>query len=106
MRNRLQFEKLFEPGRIGEMTIRNRLVMPGIPGYTHSDDCFVSDITKDYYEARAKGGTGLIIVGHGVVDWPLGIIAKSRLSIHDDKFISGLAELVEVIHQHGSKAAI
>ncbi len=53
--------KLFEPGKIGAIVVKNRLVMaPMIAGST-SPEGFIEPRTIDYYAARAKGGVGLII---------------------------------------------
>ncbi len=105
--SKVALKKLFEPGRIGGMEIRNRIVMPAMAHATGpDDDGFATELTSDYYEARARGGVGLIIVGSCSVSWPLGISGKPRLTIHDDKFIPGLARVVEAIHQHGAKAAV
>ena len=57
--------KLFEPGRIGKLSIKNRIVMAamGMRGGLIEPDGRLSQRGIDYYVARAKGGTGLIITG-------------------------------------------
>ncbi len=104
----VQFRKLFEPGWIGQMELRNRIVMPPIGTNLACEDGSVSQRTKDYYEARAKGGAGLVIVEASSVEHSLGqpsTLAR-QLLIDDDRFIPGLSELAQVIHKHGAKAAI
>ncbi len=54
----MRLDKLFEPGRIGKMEVRNRIVMPAMASFTDSYDGFATDVTQGYYEARAKGGVG------------------------------------------------
>jgi 2,4-dienoyl-CoA reductase-like NADH-dependent reductase (Old Yellow Enzyme family)/thioredoxin reductase len=104
--NKVQFEKLFEPGFIGKIKIDNRVVMaPMYTGFAHEDRS-VSERLKSYYEARAKGGVGLIIVEATCVEHHLGSKGDCQLLIDDDKFIPGLSELAHVIHKHGAKAAI
>ncbi|MBI2831147.1 MAG: FAD-dependent oxidoreductase [Chloroflexi bacterium] len=104
MGNSPQFQRLFEPGRIGKMETRNRIVMPAMSSILGAKEGFATDLTKDYYEARAKGGVGTIMVGSIAVDYPAGITGKPRLSIDDDKYLPGLAEVVALIHKHGAKA--
>jgi len=57
-----KYRKLFQPGTIGSMWLKNRLVMApmGIGGLVENDGSF-SQRAIDYYEERARGGVGLII---------------------------------------------
>ena len=57
-----RYSFLFQPGRIGSAAIKNRFVMApmGIGALTGFDGLF-SERAMDYYEARARGGVGLII---------------------------------------------
>jgi len=98
--------KLCEPFAIGTMSLRNRLVMPPMITNFATKEGYVTDRTKDYYEARAKGGVGLIIVEATCIDAPIGKGACRQLTIDDDKCVPGLRELAGVIHKHGAKAAI
>ncbi len=60
------YKKLFEPTKIGNMTLQNRFVMA--PMTTMSNITYsIDDKLTDYYEARAKGGVGLIITETQVV---------------------------------------
>jgi 2,4-dienoyl-CoA reductase-like NADH-dependent reductase (Old Yellow Enzyme family)/thioredoxin reductase len=104
--SRLSFRKLFEPGRIGEMELKNRMVMPAMGTNLATRDGYVNEQMKDYYEERAKGGVGLVIVEVACVDPPTGKTVPCQLLIDDDKFIPGLSELAEVIHRYGAKAAL
>lgn len=98
------YPKLFEAGRIGTLIIPNRIVMP--PMLTClADGRYVSQRLINYLEARALGGTGLVISEFATVD-PLGPIVPNQVGLYDDTCIPGLQRLVEAIHKHGAKAAI
>jgi 2,4-dienoyl-CoA reductase-like NADH-dependent reductase (Old Yellow Enzyme family)/thioredoxin reductase len=97
--------QLWQTFRIGQMELKNRIVMAPMGTKHASKDGFVIDHTKDYFEARAQGGAGLIIVEATLVH-PGGRAYENLMEITDDKFIPGLNELVSVIHKHGAKAAI
>ncbi len=97
--------RLWEAFRIGKMELRNRIVMAPMGTKHASKEGYVTDQIKDYFEARARGGVGLIIVEATLVH-PRGRAFENLLEITDDKFIPGLSELVGVIHKHGAKAAI
>ncbi len=97
--------RLWEPFRIGKMELRNRIVMPPMTTQYGSEGGYVTGKIENYYEARARGGAGLLIVEATYVH-PRGQAFQNQLGISDDKFISALRELVQVIHRHGAKAAI
>ena len=101
-----QFAKLLEPGKIGQMTLKNRMVMPPMATNLGSGEGYVTQRSKDYYEARARGGIGLVIVEYTCVDAPEGRASRQQLIIDDDKFIPGMKELVETIQRHGARAAL
>ena len=62
MNERIQSVKLFEPLAIGEMRLGNRILMsPMVTGFGNNDG-YVTEKIMGYYEERAKGGVGLIIV--------------------------------------------
>jgi 2,4-dienoyl-CoA reductase-like NADH-dependent reductase (Old Yellow Enzyme family)/thioredoxin reductase len=106
MGSRLQFKKLFEPVRIGEMEVRNRIVLSPMETNLGSNDGYVTERLKDYYEERAKGGAGLVIVGFACVDSPVGRRLSHQLFVDDDRFIPGLTELAKVIKRHDARAAL
>ncbi len=101
-----RFRKLFQPGRIGSMELKNRIVEAAMGTSLEREDGFVDDRIKDFYEERAKGGVGLIVMGVGAIDHPDGKVLPGQLGLSDDKFIPGLKELAESIHQHDTKLAI
>ena len=99
------FRHLLSPARIGNITVRNRMVMPPMGTNYASDDGFVTERLVRYYEARAEGGTGLIIVEVAAVA-PEGKAITHQIGIWADKFIPGLRYLAESIRKHGARAAI
>lgn len=100
------YNKLFEPGNIGKVTIKNRLVMaPMGCGLANLDGTPSEDMIA-YYEARAIGGAGLIIPEITRVNDIHGQGLLRQLSVTKDKHIAPLAKLAEAIHKHGSKIFI
>jgi 2,4-dienoyl-CoA reductase-like NADH-dependent reductase (Old Yellow Enzyme family)/thioredoxin reductase len=97
--------RLWEPFRIRQMELKNRIVMPPMGTKHASKEGYTTDHIKDYFEARARGGAGLIIVEATLVH-SSGRAYQNLLEITDDKFIPGLSELVRAIHNHGAKVAI
>jgi 2,4-dienoyl-CoA reductase-like NADH-dependent reductase (Old Yellow Enzyme family)/thioredoxin reductase len=96
---------LFQPGRIGNLEIPNRIAMPPMATNYATEDGFVSDQIRAYYEARAKGGTGLIIVEAISIESPRGNTVVRNLALDDDIYIPALEKFVESLHGHGAKVA-
>lgn len=101
-----EMTNMFSPARIGALDLKNRVVM--LPMGTRCADAegFVTDRMLDYYEERAKGGVGLIVVEISCVDAPVGKLFPNMLVIDHDKYIPGLSRLAHVIKKHGARAAI
>ncbi|MFH1624203.1 MAG: NAD(P)/FAD-dependent oxidoreductase, partial [Pseudomonadota bacterium] len=97
--------KLFEAVKINSMELRNRIVMAPMGTHFPNKDGTVSEKLLNYYQRRAEGGTGLIIIEATSVD-PYGVNYLNELGIWDDKFIEGLSRLAESIHSQGAKLAI
>ena len=106
MSNTLQFPKLFEPTRIGQMELKNRIVLPPMGTNMGTPDGHVTEKIRYYYEQRAKGGVGLVIVETTCIDAPVGKTTAYQLAIDNDRFIPGLSQIAEVIHQHGARAVL
>ncbi|NLV34927.1 MAG: FAD-dependent oxidoreductase [Clostridiaceae bacterium] len=99
-----KFRKVLEPGKIGKLELRNRIVMaPMVTNYCDHDG-HVTERFKAYHEARAKGGVGLIIIEATYVT-PSGRGFPNEVGISDDSHIKGLKELTDAVHKHGAKIA-
>jgi len=97
---------LFQPFRLGSMTLRNRIVLPPMGTNAADDEGRATPRVVDYYEARARGGAGLVIVEGACVDRSCGKAVTHQLGVDDDRQIDGLRELTRAIHDGGAKAAI
>jgi 2,4-dienoyl-CoA reductase-like NADH-dependent reductase (Old Yellow Enzyme family)/thioredoxin reductase len=97
-----EFRKLFEPGFIGTLCVKNRIIMAPMVTHYSTEEGGVSEEQIDYYAARAKGGAGVIVIecAYPALQGPSG----SRLLINSDKFIPGFRRLAEAIHKNGAKA--
>jgi len=106
MRANSRYRKLFEPGRIGTMELKNRIIEAGMGTSLEREDGFVDDRIKSFYAERAKGGVGLVTMGVGAIDHPNGKVLPGQLGLSDDKFIPGLKDMADAIHKNGAKLAI
>ncbi len=100
--------ELFEPITIGDVEIKNRIVMaPMNTLFSMNNLGYVNEQIMAYYAARARGGTGLIIS-----ECVLGTRMASRfpytsnLHLYDCTHVPGLEDMVETIHAFGAKTFI
>jgi 2,4-dienoyl-CoA reductase (NADPH2) len=103
MAGQTRFEKLMEPGHIGSVRTRNRLLKTGAsPGFYPWEDGYFQEEGIAYFEALAKGGAGIVTLGAA----PLGVPPGRGYAFDDDKYIPRMAKVVEAIHKHDCPAFI
>jgi 2,4-dienoyl-CoA reductase-like NADH-dependent reductase (Old Yellow Enzyme family)/thioredoxin reductase len=98
------FKRLFEQGSIGDVSIKNRIVMAPIGNSFWGHNGEVTEKLIDLYAAVAKGGAGLITVSHVTIDFPPGYAALGSLYTRDD--MAGHYALVEKLHAYGAKVSL
>jgi 2,4-dienoyl-CoA reductase-like NADH-dependent reductase (Old Yellow Enzyme family)/thioredoxin reductase len=96
---------LLAPGRIGQLELRNRIVVTAMGVSLSEPDGHVGERLLAYHEEQAKGGAALIISGVAGVAWPVGAVQPNQTAISDDRFIPGLTELATRVHAYGAKIA-
>ena len=101
-----KYPHIFEPMTIRRMTVKNRIVMTPMGTNYGEQNGEMSFLHINYYEQRAKGGTGLLIVENASVDSPQGSNGTTQLRIDLDNYIPRLFKLCESIHKHGACIAI
>jgi len=99
-------EYMFRPGSIGELPIRNRIVMPAMSTNFASAEGEPTPRLIAYYAARARGGAGMIIVENANIDYPTGANGAVQLRVDHDRYIPGLHHLARAIRVEGAAAAI
>ena len=95
---------LFDPLVIGNLTLRNRIVMPPMAIGLADTEGRVTDPLIAHYTRRAPG-VGLVIVEHSYFAQE-GKASPNQLGIHDDAVISGLTKLTASIHARGTPVCI
>jgi len=96
--------KLFEPLRVGKVTLKNRIVMPPMANDLADAQGRVTDGLVAHYTRRAAG-VGLVIVEHSYFT-PEGKASPRQLGIHDDAMINGLTKLAASIHAKGTPVCV
>ena len=99
----MEYSTLFSPIKIGNTEIKNRICMAPMLMDFGQFDGRTTEQLMDYYEERAKGGTGLIITEITRVNDRTGGSAFAQLGMSHDYQIEGMRELSRRIHSHGAK---
>ena len=99
MEQRPATTRLEQPGQLGPLRLKNRLIMAPMGTNYSTTDGFSTERDKRYYEERALGGVAMIMTEA----MPVSPGARNHLNsmcIYHDRFIPGLASVVEAIRRH------
>lgn len=102
----MEYINLLSPGKIGNVTLKNRIVMSAMMLDHGQFDGTPTEQMMDYYEERAKGGVGLIITEITRINDAHGAGAFAQLALSHDYHIKPLAEMVKRIHSHDCKVFV
>jgi 2,4-dienoyl-CoA reductase-like NADH-dependent reductase (Old Yellow Enzyme family) len=94
--------RLLEPGSLGRVETRNRVVRAGTSESMAGPGGEVTDDLVTLYEDLARGGTGLIFTGHFYCD-PRGRYGRRQVGIDSDASIEGLSRVTSAVHRHGGR---
>jgi len=97
---------LLAPGRIGTLGLRNRILMCPMGDDQATAEGRVTAQQIAYYEARARGGAALLLVGSVGITAPDGLSSPRQSAIADDASVEGFAELAARVHAHGARLAL
>lgn len=92
---------LFEGIAIGDLQLKNRLVVPAMGTNYASEDGIIDETGIAYYQARAKGGFGLVIVEVTAVS-PTGRHRQKQFGLWNDKQANKFKSLINGMHYHGA----
>lgn len=103
----MAFEKLLSPIKIGNVTLKNRVVMAPMgvgfaPGENKINDAYVR-----YFEARAKGGQALITTPVATIDdTTCGIAEPGAFNLTEPEDAEGIRRIADAVHQYGAKVSV
>ena len=111
-----RFEMLLEPGMIGPVRTRNRMLKTANGTSYVEPDQTCGPRMIAYYESLARGGIGFLVVESCGTEYPLGIqhvhyrpdgsYEGVQLHMDDDRFIPGFARLTDAVHKLGCPVSI
>ena len=99
----MPYEKLFTPGKIANLELKNRIVMPAMGCSLAESSGEAGPRMIQYYAERAKGGTGLIITEITRIDDETGVGTPNQLSVTNTHVVGQLSRLAETVHAYDTK---
>lgn len=90
------------PGRLGRLSLRNRLVRAPTSETMATEDGTVTPDLVRLYGDLARGGAALLLTGHIFVR-PDGQCSPRQMALHDDRFVEGLSRLTSAVHAAGAR---
>lgn len=97
------YHHLLQPGRIGTLELKNRMVVSAMGVNLAEPDGHCGEQIRAFHAEQAKGGAGLITLGVAGVAWPHGGNQPRQVAISDDRFIPGLKAMADAVHAFDSK---
>lgn len=92
----------FQPGKIGNLELKNRLIVPAMVTNTCTADGMPTERYIQYHEEKAKGGWGMIITeDYAITPYAGGF--RDLAGLWDDAQIPAHTEFVKRIHEKGAK---
>jgi len=102
----VKYPHVFTPIRVGNLTLKNRIVTnPMMSGLTTYDGEVTAEFIS-YCSSLAKTGTALVTIGDTAVDSDRARDHGTSISMGDDRIIPGLTLVTEGIHRYGAMASI
>lgn len=98
-----KYPLLFEPTKIGNIKLKNRIAMSAMGTGFANHDGTASDRIIRYYEERAKGGAGLIFTEICRIDGETGLGNFNQLGAYEGYQMKSLRSLTEAVHRHDTK---
>ena len=96
---------LFQPAKIGNLTIKNRFVRSATAEGLADEEGKPTAFLAGLYRQLAENDVGLIVTGHAFVH-PMGRHSLAQTGIHRDENIPALKKLVEAVKGTGSKIMV
>jgi 2,4-dienoyl-CoA reductase-like NADH-dependent reductase (Old Yellow Enzyme family)/thioredoxin reductase len=100
-----KYPHLFSPLRIGNLTMRNRIVMAPTSSYNLTPEGYLTQNEIAFSEQKAAGGAAIVTVGEGIVHSSTGN-ARLLIPLDDPGSLPSLARTARAIKRHGAIPSI
>ncbi|MFC2046991.1 FAD-dependent oxidoreductase [Chloroflexota bacterium] len=101
-----RFPKLFQPGYMGKLWIKNRIVKAPTVTCLASGEGEVTEALIRHYKELARGGSGLVIVEMTYIDEIASKRMEGAIGASKNEHKPGLSRLASAIKANGAKACL
>lgn len=99
------YPRLFEPWLLGNIPVPNRIALAPMGALLGDEQGFTSERAVKFYEERAAGGAGLIVIENTCVEWPRGKANTALTRADVSRAVTGLRAISERVQYYGSLIA-
>ncbi len=101
-----KYPHLFQPIRIGKLTLKNRITNAPIYNFLASYDNHVTREGIEFSKPVGRGGAATVTLGSGFINRVLPPSAHHIIGLHDDWMVTYLSEWCEAVKRYGAKACV
>lgn len=103
----MAFDMLFSPIKIGGVVIKNRIALAPMGICLNPESNEIDENYVAYFEARAKGGVGLITSSPACIDEELsGFADAGQYCLTKPEHVEGIKKIADAVHKYGAKISI
>jgi 2,4-dienoyl-CoA reductase-like NADH-dependent reductase (Old Yellow Enzyme family) len=99
----LTVNTLFDPIRVGELDLPNRIIMAPLTRCRASDGRVPNDVMRHYYRQRATAG---LIITEATAISPMGVGYPDTPGIWTEEQVKGWRRITEAVHQAGGRMVL
>ena len=103
---RTKYPNLFQPIRIGNLVLKNRITCAPIYNFLASYDNHITREGIEFSKPFGKGGAATVTLGSGFINRVLPPAAHHIVGMNDDFVVVYLSEWCEAVKRFGSKACV
>ena len=101
-----KFPNLFQPIKVGNLTLKNRITSAPIYNFLASYDNHITRESIEFSKPCGKGGVASVTLGSGFINRVLPPAAHHIVGMNDDFMVVYLSEWCEAVKRWGSKACV
>jgi 2,4-dienoyl-CoA reductase-like NADH-dependent reductase (Old Yellow Enzyme family)/NADPH-dependent 2,4-dienoyl-CoA reductase/sulfur reductase-like enzyme len=101
-----KYPNLCSPLKIGNVTLRNRMVSAPMAFPDITAEGYVTKEAAAFYELRAKGGAAAVTLSECIVHIKTGMSHSKHINLQGEGVLAGLTEAARSIKRHGALANV
>ena len=101
-----KYPHLFQPIKIGKLTLKNRITNAPTYNFLASYDNHVTREGIEFSKPVGRGGAATVTLGSGFINRELPAAAHHIVGLHDDWVVTYLSEWCEAVKRYGAKACV